>query len=491
MQERRAIFRLRTPGVEPQEPIPDPRSEVNDLTGHPAARGCKECRKHNQDCSAVSTGEFPCAQCDEDGIECQPILATRIQSQGPCNACEQLNVPCSFEDGGGSSICDRCLDDDNFDCAPSATVSYTANRIDLNRLLYGPDRKHVMCTYCRTHKKRCSLKEKEDKPPCKYCKRHGIGCTFYDAIPLDVMKKSSKAKGKQKATRTPTSAGPSRKRGNDESGEVSVPDSEYFDPDDLIDLGFSDSHPRTREPTPECEMEDAEGHSGILTNMNTSFAHPIQFQTTEDDAIACNFCEMPVFGFVGHFEKKVHVIKWYDGRGCTEIAAGHREEHDATIMCSNCTFARLQVLACPGHAMQRVDDSDTAQDFDAAAEELMEAEPRSEMMQWQLQRWCSMCFSLATFRCCTPQPSITGQGTEEEEDQLEGCGLRLCDRCEGELSNTWQGVFADIVVAFDGEKKPSEDDVASDGQASVRADVGFLRLDGFLMKSVEGAEEMA
>jgi hypothetical protein len=344
----------------------------------------------------------------------------------------------------------------------------------------------VTCTYCRTHKKRCSLKKKDDKPPCKYCKKHGIGCTFYDAIPLDTMKKSSKGKGKQKATNTPASAGPSRRRGNDEPGEVSVPDSEYFDPDDLMDLGFSDSRPRTREPTPEVEMEDAEGHAGLLTRITTSFAHPIKFHT-DDSAPDCNFCEMPVFGFVGHFEKGVHVIKWHDGRGCTEIAAGHREEHDATVMCQNCTFARLQVLACPGHGMVRMEEGNREeQDFEAAAEKLMEAEPRSEMMLWQLQRWCSMCFSLASFRCCTAQPSITGQGTEEDEDQIEGCELRFCNRCEQAWREQFEGSFPDMVAVYDLEPKAQEDgEQEHDGHALARADVGFLKADGYLMRNVE------
>jgi len=480
MQERRAFFRRRTPGVEDQAPIADPKGELDDLTGHPIARGCVECRKHDQDCSMTQNGEFPCAQCVEDGTECRPIVEFSGFGQGPCNLCEQRDIPCSFEIGGVSSICDQCLDDDNLECAPGARSGYTADRIDLNRILYGPDRKYANCTYCRTHKKRCSLKKKEDKPPCKYCKKHSIGCTFDDALPLDILKKSQ-GKGRKKAADA-TASGSSRRKAKNGPPEVSIPDSEFFDAEDLMDLQREDDQEYEREDTPEMEMEDAEGRKGFITKIQTSFAHPIKFYTTEEDALTCSFCEFPVFGFVGYFEKTIHVIKWHNGMGYTEIAAGHREEHDATTMCQECTIPRLQIMACPRHTMQQADEKDAAQDFDAAADELMHAELSAEVVRYQLQRWCSMCFSLATFRCCVPQPSITAP--MDDEEAIDGCGLRLCDRCEHELRVVFEGDFRNMADAFDGRPKASAEDDGED-QVVIRADVGFLKADGLLMKTIE------
>ncbi|KAF2689711.1 hypothetical protein K458DRAFT_272825, partial [Lentithecium fluviatile CBS 122367] len=482
MQELRSFYRQRTPGVEPQEPISDPKGELADLTGHPVARGCKTCRKYDQGCSMTANGEYPCAQCVEDGTECQAIVTPMSHGYGRCNLCEQRRQPCSFEDGSMCSICDQCLDSDDLECVPGKLANWTSDRIDLDRILYGPDRKHEKCTYCRTHKKRCSLKAKEDKPPCKYCKKHTIGCTFYDTMPVDLLKKG---KGKQKAG-DKTKAQSSRKKTDRGLPEVSIPDSSFFDANDLEDMNREDEEDNEREETPEIEMEDTEGRVGMMIKIKTSFAHPIEFYIMDGDAPDCNFCEMPVFGFVGHFEKTVYVIRWHNGLGFTELAAGHREDHGATTMCQNCTFTRLQIIACPGHGMQRIDDPSVAQVFEAAAEELMLAEPRSQMMQYQLQRWCSMCFDLATFMCCTPQPSVTESGFEEEDSLIDGCGLRLCNRCEQELRELFEGSSHSMTAAYEQEPKPQVDqDGAGSEQATIRADVGFLKVDGLLMRNVE------
>jgi hypothetical protein len=454
MQKRRALFRRRTPGVEPQEPIVDPRGELDDLTGHPVARGCKECRRYDQDCSMTSTGELPCAQCVQDGTDCQPIVESQTHVKGPCALCEQRGIQCSFEHSALDSICDQCLDDDNLDCAPRS--SYSVDRADLDRILYGPNRKYPNCTYCRTHKKRCSLKKKEDKPPCKYCKKHGIGCTFYDALPPATPKK---AKGKQKQKEPP---------------EVSVPDSGFFDPEDLMDLN---------EDTPEIEIEDAEGRRGIMTKIQTSFAHPIKFYAIENDAPDCNFCELPVFGFVGHFEKTIHAIKWHNGTGYTEIAAGHREENGATTMCQICVMERVQIIYCENHRLGRCRQFQDSLDFDTAAEELMATPPCSDERRLQIRRWCSMCFNLAAFMCCNEQPALLlGQG--EEDTVLEGCGLRLCERCEQRFRGDFGGDSDEMARFMEGEPKQVE---GEDEIAGARADVGFLSKDGLLIRNVEVA----
>jgi len=119
---------------EPQIPIPDPRGEGKDLTGHPAARGCKVCRLHKQRCSMMVDGIYPCIECSEDNEECTPIMAT----------------------------------------------DSTYRRVDLDQLLYGKERKWASCTHCRQSKRVCTLKSKTDKPPCSQCKKRKLGCTFYD-----------------------------------------------------------------------------------------------------------------------------------------------------------------------------------------------------------------------------------------------------------------------------------------------------------------------
>ncbi|KAL1792384.1 hypothetical protein ACET3X_008891 [Alternaria dauci] len=292
LQEHRAFFRRNTPNRRTQTPIQDPRSEVEDLTGHPAARGCTSCRVHGIKCSMVAGGTYPCQYCCDVDQDCQPIIAPT--EKGRCKQCVDDGIDyCSFEDEPGQAICDHCAENEHI-CEALPPVGYRAKRIVIDEVIYTEDRPYIKCTNCRREKNRCSLKKKTDKPPCKQCKKHNIGCTFYE-IPKVVKEKKAKAKG-------PTEG---------DAPEVAIPDHDYFTKEDLDDLYNEDVRMESRSPTPEIEMEDEAGHKGTLTKIMTCFAHPIQFGgiTNTSD---CNFCEIPVFGFFGHFEKEVHVIRWQD-----------------------------------------------------------------------------------------------------------------------------------------------------------------------------------
>ena len=89
-------------------------------------------------------------------------------------------------------------------------------------------------------------------------------------------------------------------------------------------------------------MEDTDGHKGMLTKIKTSFSHPIHFGAIENTT-DCNFCELPIFGFVGLFEKEVHVIRWYSGLGYTEVGGGHAE-NGPTTMCQVCNIGKLYLV---------------------------------------------------------------------------------------------------------------------------------------------------
>jgi hypothetical protein len=230
---------------------------------------------------------------------------------------------CSFENDPDQAICDHCADNELI-CDALPPKGYRAERIDITEILYGPDRLYTACTVCRKEKKRCSLKKKTDKPPCKYCKKNNIGCTFYD------LPKIEKNKGKAKAI------GPTE----GDVPEVSIPSSKFFSPEDLMDMDSRNVQIESRSPTPEVEMEDHVGHKGTLTKIKTSFSHPIQFGVVENTT-DCNFCELPVYGFVGLFEREVHVIRWYNGLGFTEVGGGHAENNGPTTMCQTCAMGTL------------------------------------------------------------------------------------------------------------------------------------------------------
>jgi hypothetical protein len=131
--------------------------------------------------------------------------------------------------------------------------------------------------------------------------------------------------------------------------EVSIPCSDYFTAEDLADMDSRDEQKESRSPTPEIEMEDNGGHKGMLTKIKTSFAHPVKFGSIAN-TIDCNFCEVPTYGFVGLFEREIHVIRWYSGLGYTEVAGGHAEHNGSTTMCLTCT---ISMYACsPIHPLR-------------------------------------------------------------------------------------------------------------------------------------------
>jgi hypothetical protein len=477
--ERREARRISAAHVK-QDPIEDPAGLLDDLTGHPVARGCKNCRRNRLNCTMVKGGTWPCDQCVEQDFDCEPIIKPKVK--GKCNHCTE-NIDddeenyCSFEWSAlePHDVCRQCLEKGYDDCIAEIPEDYTTPRIDLDQLAYGPDRKWVSCTHCRAEKKKCSVKSKDDKGPCKLCKRSKIPCTFYD-VQRAV---SSKIEGKKKVVVEvePAEAGPSHSRpgqGDRESSPLlTAADFDVDDEEELPQL--------PRSPSPEIVMEDVHGRKGVFTKITTSFSHPIQFNVQVESE--CNFCGMPLFGFMGYFEREVHVLRWNNGLGYTELLGGHREESGETVICEACTLARLQMIACEDHDIQPLAREEDLPDMETAAGLLIAAEPHSYDMHQQLQRWCSMCFSLATFQCCTVQPSL-GAEDGDEISTLEGCGLRFCNACEVRFREEFHSNSQEMAAAFDQvPKAKGAKDEEMIGQ--VRADVGFLSGKGLLMKNME------
>lgn len=463
LEEYRAAYRVNTPDRRQQPPLLDPANAVDDLTGYPAARGCKQCRKHEQACSMIKGGKYPCEECTEDGSECQPIREPAVKSR--CKQCDQAEREfCSFENDPTQAKCDHCADDDHM-CEALPPFGYKAQRVDLDEIAYGPNRPFIACTSCRFHKKRCSLKRKEDKPPCKFCNKNGVGCKFTE-VP-----KSSTGK--------PTAKNPVTLL-EEIAPEVLEPSPDFFTPEDLADMGQSTNEARFREPTPEIEMEDSEGNKGMLTKLTTSFAHPIRFGIAKSALSNCNFCQLPIFGIVGHFEKKVHVIRWHSGLGFAEVGGGHCQNEGETIMCEECTNRRLQILCCPNHEFESTADANVS--FDALADELNQAQAEGADMKYQIQRWCSLCFSPASFGCNTVQESLV-----DETQEITGCHLRLCVACEKALREVFGGDLNEMATEMDKKPKISEADeiLGAEIAGRPRADVGFLKQEGLLLLTVQ------
>lgn len=468
-QEDCEFFRRNTPGYEQQVPIDDPCNETDDLTGHPVARGCRRCREDLANCSMIDDGTYPCDQCEDNENECEPLAKPAVK--GWCKQCFKNGQDiCSFENSPEHGICQYCADNE-FSCEALPPPGYKIPRASIDDIMYSPDRKYLQCKSCRSNKRKCSLKKKSDNPPCKYCKKHGIGCTFYD-LPDVIMKKKIIAKGKRAPNNLP---------------EVSRPNSDFFSPEDLADLKNDEEMAITRQDTPEVEMEDGAGNIGVVTKIQTSFAHPIQFSCFEENTTDCNFCELPVFSFVGHFERTVHVLRWHNGYGYTELGGGHCENTGPTTMCQPCTMGRAQILSCEMHHLRYIhDDLEAIPEFEETFAELLETAVTPSEVRYQLQRWCSMCFSPAIFACSTPQPSFLTNN--ESEVVLEGCGLRLCGSCEKILREDFDGNSSAMAEFMDIQGKAKEGDENTEGLI-VRADVGFISFKGLLIKAMEVSHE--
>ncbi|KAF3052730.1 hypothetical protein E8E11_010198 [Didymella keratinophila] len=465
LEEYRSSFRANAPDRGLQLRFKDPADEVDDLTGHPAARGCKQCRKLGQQCWMTKDGEYPCGECVEDVNECQPIQQPIVK--GRCKQCDQANEEvCSFKNDPTQPICDHCADNDHIREALPPN-GYKAPRIDLEEVIWGSKRLHIECTACCKDGKKCSLKKTEDKPPCRYCAKNNLGCTFLDLPEVDGEEQTTKKEWKKTLAEII-------------APEVTKPISEFFTEEDLADMTRRNTVVLEREATPEMEMEDGEGNNGMLTKITTSFAHPIRFQAQD-----CNFCEIPIFGMVGYFEREVHVIRWHNGLGYAEVGGGHCQDTGETSMCVECTNRRLQVVVCPGHEFEQLVDA--AVDHNALADELAGAEIGGADVQYQLQRWCSVCFSPAFYGCCTVQSDVTGQ----EEAEVTGCHLRLCLACEQSLRGAYEGNFDQMVFDMDSKPKIVEADelLGREIKGRPRADVGFLKQDGLLMRTVMAMDD--
>ncbi|EUC35929.1 hypothetical protein COCCADRAFT_89583 [Bipolaris zeicola 26-R-13] len=237
----------------------------------------------------------------------------------------------------------------------------------------------------------------------------------------------------------------------------------------------------SRSPSPDI-LEDTAGNRGQVIQMKTSFTHPIQFGVGvgDVDTLDCSFCNMAEFSFVGYFEQEVYCIRWEDGCGYTHIGGG-QTENDQTSMCRSCAIDRLQIISCDNHNIQRIYPDTVTVEFAQTLDDLLTEEDPATTKK-QLLRWCSMCFSPAVLACCKRQSSLVS-----EDDEIDGCGLRLCAACEIRLRETFEGDISAMATTLDGEDKAKEDD--EDLHGKVRADVGFLNADGILMNNLAIATE--
>lgn len=472
----RVRYRERTPGCT-QKPIPDPKGIRDDITGDPRARGCKNCYRKGHVCSMLGGGECPCGKCEEDEISCEPIRLPLAKAK--CNHCiddlddDEENY-CSFEMRGieAHDVCLQCQQASYDDCIPSNLKGYAVPRIDMDQLAWGPERKHTSCTNCRMTRKKCSIKNKTNKGPCKQCSKASKHCHFEDTPPKIDRRKKAHRKKIGGTSQAESSRGRTRQY---------IPPQDLqptMDLEDIVDLDAEEEIALERSPSPPIILNDALGRRGVLKEIATCWAHPIEFNS--ENSTKCNFCSIPMFGMTGFHDIRVNVLEWLNGLGYTEITPGHGVEYEGqTVMCANCTITRLQTIMCPGHKICPKLHKITE---DEAVQKLFQADEQSDEFLRRLRDWCSFCYRIATHKCHASQPSLAAE-EDDEQNMLPGCGLRLCDICEVRLRNEFRNSSTTMAAALDADPKHKEED-GELPEGHTRADVEFLREDGLLMKNV-------
>lgn len=456
-----------------------PEDEIDDLTGHPLARGCKGCRKLGVRCPLLEPGaRYPCDTCAEDDADCE--LNVEPLRKQTCERCIQRRRHCSYNDTGSdhSKGCVDCLRE-GFRCFAGPVQDPTRTRIAADgkpASLPPPKQKnhtkiattvpgkaparsnsgrYLKCTECQMTGRRCTLRRRKPEFPCKPCKEHNTSC---------VLEKPQGTKLQKSAS--PVSTLPESPRG------ITFP---------RAASSKSIIQHVTKAPQ---QMQ-----------ITTKLAHPIKFMYDASPSSPCTFCQSPLLALLGYGLRTPTVSVWADGRSCTELKGGHvAAGKPRTQICGGCTLSRLLMCACPGHVMGRIggkieelkendaskDDSNinrssskqpltsnTTQSAlaqaarkaeNAALKQLTLTAPRSVQRTTSLARWCSLCPALATYTCMTA-PAIgtdklkpeyrhslphggssttkfssgkekaSSTTTEAASADKAGCGFRLCESC--------------------------------------------------------------
>lgn len=381
----------------------------------------------------------------------------------------------------------------------------------------------MACNQCRNNSLRCNLK-KCQPGPCRNCKKNGEECAF-------VLKPIAHSDTTRNVTPPPGRSKQAQKKGGKK--QTRRQKDKMQDPDEKHTPGhyngrlakttgyegwynFAGKHrqstfrnerlkhkvtstkkqekihaeARRRSAstsyTPEFTPPLGISHGGIKhIYINTAFSHPIAFNYIPDPmgTSPCSWCSSPFFGLFGHGEVEVEVIPYphIDGHGYEEMPGGHADSgKERSQMCIDCTFQRINAMACEKHKFTPV-EIDPRLHVKGEMEKTVQALLVNDKKGGELAettKWCSICPSFASFRCCVRQA----------EDPVEsifgsGCGLFLCENCNALMAK----IAKDCRSAGDTLNRTinhaSKD--RFNYEYGVRADASFLTSTGELNSRIE------
>ena len=410
---------------------------LEDLTlGHPAARGCKACFKLGHPCPLLDEGsKYPCTLCAEDEMECELIMEPQVK--GRCNSCSKRKIVCPFVgDGTQRGPCEPCQEASMMCIAgPKSGRTRTGPSLDaefVSGFSVKLGRSFVSCTQCRQAGKWCSLKNKREQPPCKFCQATVATCTFEPPRTRATGRRHQLDSSAKPASRTKAAA-------------------------------FTNS------PSKTCRQ------SSVKT-ISTKLARPVHFnyRTKGHESPACHWCEDLVYGLLGLGELRVKVIDYSDSEGYIEVSGGHRAiGHPASRMCDSCTLDRTLIAVCRAHELEPMVGMDPENfAYDSILEFLMPGKAATAPFEW-----CSVCPAPAFFRCCKKMEiDMLSEEVDEGLGGGNGCGLVLCEFCAVTLVGEHDGYLEAMIDAMRLERL--------DEGFGLRADVDFLHPAGELVRRV-------
>lgn len=453
----------------------DDSEQLEDLTGHVDARGCKECYKHGFHCSMREPdGTYPCELCNEDEHICEPLVTPK--KKHACENCQSRLEPCSYiqlPNGDHSKPCWRCKDM-GYKCIAGPAYDPLRTRIGahgkpatkppVDANARARPRGHKTCAPCRRENGWCSLRgdKSVQEPPCNKCKQKGIPCTFEN------VRSGKQAKGNLDNSRKARAERNAARAAAEFAGNPLAQNREQLIEAARLKRGLPlQSKTKDNDKTATKPVKDPSHLHGTVTTIKTALSHPITFNSPIDNpALPCHWCALsPFYPIFGHHPgaRPVKVILWPDGAAYEELNGGYTSEgHEPSRMCGTCTFERVRVVFCKGHVWRKIENVEPAivqeaKDVSKRPGKLMRAlintsgpdpvdgKPKSADIKKQLARWCSVCPAAAAWECCAaplPTPSRpaantssssfiadTITNTHKPAEKKQGCPLRLCTTC--------------------------------------------------------------
>ncbi|KAE8356358.1 hypothetical protein BDV28DRAFT_127160 [Aspergillus coremiiformis] len=181
--------------------------------------------------------------------------------------------------------------------------------------------------------------------------------------------------------------------------------------------------------------------------IHTSLAHPVTFdyEPPKDGSHPCQWCHNFTYGLLGLGKRTVEVLDFGNGR-YIEVSGGHvAEGHEPSRMCVVCALERIHIMRCAAHrivhlAGYQVDSFNFAAAYNSLVPIPGQGPPK------KINPWCSLCPNPAFFGCSALQTVNKFQEpvNASSRDAI-GCGLLLCERCEG-LIHAARGDLAQVIM---------------------------------------------